>query len=168
MRRLLRRLHKYHVYGFFVLLALSFVWSSFGFDRPAPAGQKDAPSKTVSSNGVKVRVTYWNPQAKGAPLFGVSLDSDSVDLSAYNLGEATFLRDDSGVVYKGEVLASSGGGRHKDAAIVFKNAVASSAEYLQFVLKGVAGINEMVFRFDVPRPSDKPGPYPSEPLVDKK
>ena len=77
------------------------------------------------------------------------LDTHSVALEQYNLNKITILRDDAGQEYSAETVSSSGSGHHVKAVLQFKDADISSAKFVEVVVKGVAGIDERVFRFEL-------------------
>lgn len=105
-------------------------------------------SQEAEAGGVTVNATYENP-GSDAPEFSVKLDTHSVELDQYRLEENTVLRDDAGGEYMAEAASSSGSGHHREAALVFKDAKVSGAKYVELVVKGLAGVEERVFRFDL-------------------
>ena len=110
--------------------------------------------KESEEAGVKVKVTYKNPGKDKGPVFEVVLDTHSVDLDQYKFDEITVLRDDAGKKYNSSLISSSGSGHHREAALEFKGADVSSVRYIELVVKGVAGVDARVFRFEpVKRPA---------------
>ena len=106
-------------------------------------------TKEAEAAGVTVKVTYKNPEEKKAPAFDVTLDTHSVELDQAHLHEIAILRDNAGREYFAEVVSSSGSGHHINAVFQFKDADISSAKFVELVIKGVAGIDERVFRFEL-------------------
>lgn len=110
--------------------------------------------KEAEAAGVKVKVTYRNPGKGSAPVFEVALDTHSADLDQYKLEEVAVLRDDSGKEFKAAQVSAAGSGHHREALLEFKDADLSSIKYIELVVKGVAGVDERVFRFEtVKRPA---------------
>ncbi|MBI5888528.1 MAG: hypothetical protein HZB82_07455 [Deltaproteobacteria bacterium] len=110
--------------------------------------------KEAEAAGVKVKVTYRNPGKSNAPVFEVALDTHSVDLDQYSLSEVAVLRDDSGREFKAAQVSAAGSGHHREALLEFKDADVSTLKSVELVVKGVAGVDERVFRFEtVKRPA---------------
>lgn len=118
---------------------------------------KEADKKTVSgSNGliqeaeaasVTAKVTYKNPFDKAAPVFKIVFDTHSVSLDVYRFEDVSILRF-GGKTYNASLVSGEGSGHHREAEVEFKGADASVSEYVELVIKGVAGVEERVFRFE--------------------
>ncbi len=104
-------------------------------------------AEEAEAAGVTVKVTYENPSDKN-PVFDVAFDTHTVDLDRYRFEDITVLRDDSGKVYNATLVSSSGTGHHREANLEFKDADISRAKSVEVVVKGVAGVDERVFRFE--------------------
>lgn len=104
-------------------------------------------TQEAEAAGVTVKTTYTNPGEKTA-VFKVVLDTHSVDLEGYKFEEIVVLRDDAGAIYKPVLITESGSGHHREATVEFKGA-AVQAKAFELVVKGVAGVNERVFKFDL-------------------
>ncbi len=103
-------------------------------------------TQEAEAAGVTVKATYANPGEK-TPVFTVVLDTHSVDLEGYKFDEVIILRDDAGNVYKPFLVSQSGSGHHRTATVEFKDAEIESKAF-ELVVKGVAGVDERVFKFD--------------------
>ena len=117
---------------------------------------KEAKNKASNSNGltqeaeaasVTVKVTYKNPFDKASPVFKIVLDTHSVSLDEYKFEDVSILRF-NGNTYRASLVSSEGSGHHREAEVEFKGADASMSEYVELVIKGVAGVEERVFRFE--------------------
>jgi len=113
----------------------------------AEEAEKDF-TKEAEAGGVTVKVIYKNPSEKG-PVFSVTLDTHSIDVDRYRLDEITILRDGAGNVYRASLISSSGGGHHREAVLEFRNVDISSLSFAELIIKGVGGVEERVFRFEL-------------------
>lgn len=107
-----------------------------------------AITSEAEAAGVTAKVTYSNPGA-ATPVFNVVLDTHSVELDQYRFEDMAVLRDKAGKEHKPAVTSSKGTGHHREATLEFKDAQISGADYVEFVVKGVAGVPERVFKFDL-------------------
>ncbi len=114
-------------------------------------GKEEAKASTQEAEaaGVKVKATYKNPAESKDPVFDVALDTHTVDLDQYKFAKIAHLRDDAGKEYHPDMVSSSGSGHHREATLKFKDADISGAKFVELVVKGVAGVDERVFRFEV-------------------
>jgi len=112
--------------------------------------KKETPGLTEEAEaaGVTVKVTYKNPSDKN-PAFDVVLDTHTADLDQYRFEEVTVLRDDSGRVYNATLVSSPGTGHHREASLEFRDADISGAKFVEVAVKGVAGVYERVFKFEI-------------------
>jgi len=114
----------------------------------AQAQESKAMTAEAEAEGVTVKVTYANPGA-AMPLFDVVLDTHSVELDRYRFEDIVVLRDKAGDELKPRLVSSKGSGHHREAALEFKDADLAGAGHAELVVKGVAGVPERVFRFDL-------------------
>lgn len=137
--------------------------ASFGFQANTQAAGmmegmmgKEAKKTSSDSNGiiqeaeaasVTVKVTYKNPFDKAAPVFKIVFDTHSVSLDEYEFEDVSTLRF-GGKTYSASLVSGEGSGHHREAEVEFKGADASMSGYLELVVKGVAGVEERVFRFE--------------------
>lgn len=98
--------------------------------------------------GVTAKVTYNNPGA-AIPVFNVVLDTHSAELDQYRFEEIVVLRDQAGKEHKPQLTSSKGSGHHREATLEFKDAQLTGADYVELVIKGVAGVSERVLKFDL-------------------
>ena len=118
---------------------------------------KEAGKKAVSNSygitqeaeaaSVTIKVTYRNPFDKAAPVFKIVFDTHSVSLDEYKFEDVSILRF-NGSTYRASLVSSEGSGHHREAEVEFKGADAAMSGYLELVIKGVAGVEERVFRFE--------------------
>ena len=112
--------------------------------------RQDGTAITVEAQaeGVTAKVTYSNPGAV-IPVFNVVLDTHSVELDQYRFEEIVVLRDPAGKEHKPQLTSSKGSGHHREATLEFKDAGLTGADYVELVIKGVAGVPERVLKFDL-------------------
>ncbi|MBI5491296.1 MAG: hypothetical protein HY893_00020 [Deltaproteobacteria bacterium] len=102
----------------------------------------------AEATGVAVKAVYKNPGAKG-PVFLVALDTHTTDLDGYRFEDIVVLRDDAGNEYRPETVSEEGSDHHREALLQFKGAIPASTKTLDLVVRGVAGVDERVFKFDL-------------------
>ncbi len=118
--------------------------------RPKKAETKKADkglTQEAEAAGVTVKTTYTNPGEKTL-VFIVTLDTHSVELEGYKFEEIVVLRDEAGIIYMPALIVQSGSGHHREATVEFKDAAAQLKGF-ELVVKGVAGVDERVFKFDL-------------------
>ena len=98
--------------------------------------------------GVTAKVTYNNP-GNASPVFNVVLDTHSVELDRYRFEDIVALRDQTGGEHAAGLVSSKGSGHHREATVEFKGADLTGSDYVELVIKDVAGVPERVFRFDL-------------------
>jgi hypothetical protein len=113
------------------------------FGAPAPGA-----TQTISGGGVTAEVTYLNPKSGDEPRFQVVLDTHSVNLDAYDLKTITVLRDDTGKEHLPKGAENKGSGHHREVSLVFPP-VTPEAKRLEMIIKGIAGVNERIFRWEL-------------------
>ncbi|MBI5453353.1 MAG: hypothetical protein HY956_01860 [Deltaproteobacteria bacterium] len=105
-------------------------------------------AQETEAAGVTVKAVYKNPGEEG-PVFLVALDTHTADLEGYRFEDIVVLRDDAGNEYRPQAVTEKGSGHHREALLEFKDAIPASAKTLDLVVKGVAGVDERVFKFDL-------------------
>lgn len=105
--------------------------------------------KTVEGGSVTVTVTPLSLKA-GAPLeFEIAMNTHSVDLSDDML-KAVVLRDDAGKEYAPTAWdGPASGGHHRSGKVTLPD-LASGAKSVTLVVKGIAGVPERSFKWDLP------------------
>lgn len=111
---------------------------------------QDSTAITIEAQAAEVtaKVTYSNPGAS-IPVFNVVLDTHSAELDQYRFEDIVVLRDQAGNEHKPQLASSKGSGHHREATLEFKDAQLTGADYVELVIKGVAGVPERVFKFDL-------------------
>ena len=104
-------------------------------------------TQTNSGGGVTVNATMLDSTANGDLRFQIAFDTHSVNLDAYNLQSLTILRDGSANIYQPTSVNSKGGGHHRLAMVTF--AKPENIKRMELVIKGVAGVHERVFVWDL-------------------
>lgn len=120
-----------------------------GMNRKADSKKAEKGyTQEAEAAGVTVKATYTNPGGE-TPVFTVVLDTHSVDLEGYKFEEIVILRDDEGNVYRPFPVSQSGSGHHRAATVEFKDTAPLQSKAFELVVKGVAGVDERVFKFDI-------------------
>lgn len=112
-------------------------------------------------------------------IFHVSLDTHSIDLTAYDLRKAAILRDDTGNQLPAvEWKAESNDAHHRSGWLLFPKpdgqgivVLSPKTTYIELVLRDIGGIRERVFRWNLPMPGLQKSPasgklclHPNSPL----
>lgn len=111
------------------------------------ASDSNGLTQEAEAASVTAKVTYKNPFDKASPVFKIVLDTHSASLDEYKFEDVSILRF-NGNTYRATLVSSEGSGHHREAEVEFKGADASTSGYLELVIKGVAGVEERVFRFE--------------------
>jgi len=142
-----------------------------GDDDPAPvagtpASLEASPLTLIDGGqgGVTVRVTWVTQEFLASPemeradrldlsqylAFYVQLDTDSSDLSKYDLSRISVLRDLSGGEYQPEAwLPWSIDGSHRKGLLLFHR-VELGGDGVELVIRGVGGVTERSYRWFAP------------------
>lgn len=101
-----------------------------------------------SSDGGSVTIDVeWQGLDGDRLSFSVAMNTHSVDLDGYDLGELTVLRDDHGNEYRPESWDSAPGGHHRNGTLRFSapdSVAAGEAALLEMVIRDIAGVGERV------------------------
>jgi hypothetical protein len=138
---------------------------------PAPAADTTAPVEASpltlvdgGQGGVTVQVTWVTQELLASPemeragqldlsqylAFYVQLDTDSGDLSKYDLSRISVLRDLSGGEYQPEAwLPWSIDGSHREGLLLFHR-VELGGDGVELVIRGVGGVTERSYRWFAP------------------
>lgn len=110
---------------------------------PVPPGEA---TKTVSGGGVTVKVTYLE-QTEHESRFLVALDTHTVNLDSYDFKSVALIRDDTGLVMPPTGAENKGSGHHREVLLTFARP-SNDRNWLEVVIKDIAGVKERVFRWD--------------------
>ncbi len=113
-----------------------------------PVQTSEGGSVTIDVEWVEVR----NPAAGGSLTFHVGMNTHSVELDDYDLGELAILRDGTGNEYQPVSWESEPGGHHRSGTLVFSlpdSLRQGKAEYVEVVIRSVAGIDERVLKWEL-------------------
>ena len=124
-----------------ITIALGFVMMS---GKTSSAAASSA-TQTVAGGGVTVKVTYL-AQTGHESRFSVVLDTHSVDLDAYDLKALSVLRDDTGILFEPTGVENKGSGHHREIILTFPRP-STKRQWLELVLKDIAGEKERTFRW---------------------
>ncbi|MDT8316545.1 MAG: hypothetical protein RQ824_00950 [bacterium] len=121
---------------------VTLVLGIFLFISPPEIAAGDMARKN-SEGKVTIRVTYENP-GKADPAFSVSMNTHSVNLDGYDMGELSLLRDGKGREYRGKWTSPEGGGHHISGVLLFEG-LKPDAGKIELIIRDVAGIKERKF-----------------------
>lgn len=140
----------------FILLLAGVIFNSLPF-----ATAEDL-TRTHSGGNVEVTVSLISPEDLTRPevdelILKVYLNTHSVDLLAYEMNKISFLRDERGNEYSAISWQSLGeSSHHRSGILKFSNLdengdfiITSKSEFMELVIKGLAGIEKRSFRWDV-------------------
>jgi len=97
-------------------------------------------------------VVVENHVESNSLLFDVAMNTHSVDLDQYNLGELAVLRDDMGNEYHPVSWDSAPGGHHRRGTLTFPipdSLSQGKAKYVEILIRDVAGIKERVLKWEL-------------------
>ncbi len=125
-----------------------------------PSGSPESSSHLVPTNGIAQsntagRVTIevkWMGVDNGLLTFAVAMNTHSVDLDSYDLGELAVLRDDTGREYHPASWDSAPGGHHRQGTLIFSipdPLVQGEAKYLELFIRDVAMVNERILKWEL-------------------
>jgi hypothetical protein len=80
--------------------------------------------------------------------FEVVLDTHTANLEGYDLKQLAMLRDETGKTYEPVRIENKGSDHHREVIASFPK-LASGATQFELVVKGIAGIKERTFRWDL-------------------
>lgn len=127
----------------------------------ATAGMPSTLTQRDAQGAVTVEATLLTPdkpRADGKLAVRIKLDTHSIDLDQYQLDKLAVLRDAQGLDVPALGLESaSGGGHHREAVLVFpgtdvsgKPVLGPEAKALTLILRGIGGVPERAFRWQLP------------------
>ena len=120
--------------------------SGSSFHRPS-----NGLVQTDTGGSVTIDVE-WIKMEDELHIFNVAMNTHSVDLDQYDLGELTTLRDDTDNDYPLVSWDSAPGGHHRRGTLTFTSPDSLSqweTKYLEIVIRDVAGINERVLKWEL-------------------
>ena len=129
-----------------------------GEETPAPSnrnGSSVAPTNGAiqSYDGGNVIVDVeWIKAEGGLLVFNVTMNTHSVNLDGYDLGELSVLRDDKGNEYQPVSWNPAGGGHHTQGTLTFPipdSVKQGQAGYFEIVIRDIAGIEARVLKWEL-------------------
>ena len=94
----------------------------------------------------------WQGEESNSLVFSVAMNTHSVDLDHYDLGELSVLRDDTGNEYHPTSWESAPGGHHRRGILHFPlpdSLIQGEAEYVEMVIRDVAGIETRIMKWEM-------------------
>ncbi len=126
---------------------------------PPDVSPVNAPTsdRLQSHDGGRVTIEVeWiemeNQIGNDALTFYVAMNTHSVDLDGYDLGELATLRDNTGNEYRPVSWDSAPGGHHRKGTLTFNlpdSLSQGNAEYVEIVIRDIAGIDERVLKWEL-------------------
>lgn len=122
--------------------------ASLGCGGGAQPGPEETAQRSNDEREVTLQVT-WNGDLE-SPLFDVVMDTHSVDLDAYDLGQIAALRSGSSE-FTPVGWDAPKGGHHRKGILSFArlDPGAVDAGYIELVIRDVNGVPERRFRWEV-------------------
>jgi len=123
-------------------------------NSPSPGSSQGPTNGLVQSNtGGSVTIDVeWIKAEDGFLIFNVAMNTHSVNLDQYDLGELAVLRDDTGNEYHPISWDSAPGGHHRRGTLTFPvpdSLSQGKAKYIEMVIRDVAGIEERILRWEL-------------------
>jgi hypothetical protein len=121
----------------------------------APSAGPQPVNATLQSNSEGGAVTVemrWRGVQDRLLVFDVALDTHSVDLDQYDMGELTVLKDDASREYRAVLWDAPPGGHHRSGKLAFPvpdSLSQGNARYLEVIVRDVAGVPERVLRWQL-------------------
>ncbi len=115
------------------------------------AGPTNGLVQTNTGGSVTLGVE-WIKAEDDSLVFNVAMNTHSVDLDQYDLGELAVLRDDAGNKYYPISWDSAPGGHHRQGVLTFSipdSLSQGKAKYLEIVIQDVAGIEKRVLKWEL-------------------
>lgn len=114
-------------------------------------------TRSNSGGNVTIEVTWENPWEPGGPItFSVAMNTHSVDLDRFDLGQLAVLRNDLGQEVKPLQWDAPMGGHHRSGLLAFpaqdssgRPILGRGARSLELVIRDVAGVKERVLKWEV-------------------
>ncbi len=122
---------------------------------PSSSSSFDGPTNGLVQTNTGGSVTIdveWIKVEDGLLIFNVAMNTHSVDLDQYDLGELTTLRDDADNEYHLVSWDSAPGGHHRRGTLTFTlpdSLSQGETKYLEIVIRDVADINERVLKWEL-------------------
>ncbi|MFQ5911762.1 MAG: hypothetical protein ACE5JS_01110 [Nitrospinota bacterium] len=115
--------------------------------------------RTHQGGGVTIDVAFLAPEGDSKHLrFNLRMNTHSVPLDDYDMRKLSVLRDGRGRVFSAMAWSDPrGGGHHRAGVLVFPAKdqdgnliVNQESKVIEVIIKGVAGVPERVFHWDLP------------------
>ena len=122
---------------------------------PSSGSSSYGPANGLVQSNTEGSVTIdveWIKAEDGLLIFDVSMNTHSVDLDQYDLGELAVLHDDTGNEYHPVSWDSAPGGHHRKGTLIFPipdSLSQGKAKYLEIMIRDVAGIEERVLKWEL-------------------
>ncbi len=122
---------------------------------PSSGSSSDGPTNGLvqSNTGGSLTIDVeWIKTEDDSLIFNVAMNTHSVDLDQYDLGEMTVLRDDTSNEYHPVSWDSAPGGHHRKGTLTFPlpdSLSKGEAKYVEIVIRDVAGIEERVLKWEL-------------------
>lgn len=112
----------------------------------SPVGPTNGATQSSDGGNVTIDVEWLGLDGDRLS-FAVAMNTHSVDLDDYDLGELAVLRDDQGNEYRPESWDSAPGGHHRSGVLTFSapdSVESGEAAVVEMVIRDIAGVGERV------------------------
>ncbi len=122
---------------------------------PSPVFSSGGPTNGLVLSSAVGEVTIdveWQGEENGSLVFHVAMNTHSVNLDQYDLGELAVLRDDEGKEYGPASWDSASGGHHRQGTLTFPLPDSLSqrkARYVEIVIRDVDDIKERILKWEL-------------------
>ncbi len=122
---------------------------------PLSGSSSNGPTNGLvqSNTGGSVTIDVeWIEESEGLLIFDVSMNTHSVDLDQYDLGEMAVLSDDTGDEYHPVSWDSAPGGHHRQGTLTFPipdSVSQGKAKYIEIMIRDVADIEERILKWEL-------------------
>ena len=122
---------------------------------PSSGSSFNVPTNGLIQSNTEGSVTIdveWIKAENDSLVFNVAMNTHSVDLDEYDLGELVVLRDDTGNEYHPVSWDSAPGGHHRQGTLTFPipdSLSQGKAKYVEIMIRDVAGIEERVLKWEL-------------------
>ncbi len=159
MNKVLLFIHKFILINSFAISLILVIFLTTD-SYSAELTKKDL-TRVNDGGAVTIRATYLNPIKdvdEGELAFEIRMNTHSVDLDSYKMGELTFLKDDKDNIYTPlGWFNPGGGGHHRFGVIRFsskdkegKDIIDKNTKHITVIIKKVDNVKERNFQWSFP------------------
>ena len=111
----------------------------------------DGATRNDNQGNVMIAATYQGAEQKDGPVsIKLALNTHMVDLSQYDIQRLSYLQFDDQTPIQAAKWVQSGEGHHIRGTLTFAGSAGKSVKKLRLILKGIGGIDQRVFEWQLP------------------